>query len=396
MPTWTYIVNCWISDRSLPFLSFTAPMKIHLPSILALALAIATPISNAADEKKRKPRPAPVVSPTIHEDSRVTFRIQAPNAESVSVSGEMHKGKAEMTKDDKGIWSVTLDAVEPGLYGYSINVDGVKMLDPGNPQLKPGRSPRTSILHVAGDRIFDFKDVAHGTVHHHSYRSAPIDRFREMKLYTPPGYETGDAKYPVLILQHGHGDSFASWTGYGKAQWIFDNLIAEGKAEPMIVVMLDGHPIASSYGNGRDPANTEELRRDLLDAALPMVEKLYRVKPGRENRAIVGLSMGGLHSLTIGLNELNTFAWVGAFSAAIPELDAVKTIFEDSSETNKALNLLWIACGKDDFLLKENEKMIAALEEAGIEHEWHLTEGSHAWPIWRGYLADFAPLLFKK
>jgi enterochelin esterase family protein len=374
-------------------------MKIHLlPSLLAVAIAaaIAAPISNAADEKKRNPRPAPVVSPTIHDDGRVTFRVQAPDAEKVSVSGEMYKGKAEMTKDDKGIWSVTLDAVEPGLYGYSLSIDGVKMLDPGNSQLKPGRSPRTSILHIPGDQIFDFKDVAHGTVHHHSYHSKPIDRFRELNVYTPPGYETGGADYPLLVLQHGHSDSFDSWAGYGKAHWILDNLIAEGKAEPMIVVMLDGHPIASSYGNGRDAANTEELRRDILEAALPMMEKLYRVKAGRDNRAIVGLSMGGLHSLTIGLNELDTFAWVGAFSAAAPETAAVSVALGNSEETNKALDLLWIACGKDDFLLKENQKFIAALEEAGIAHQWHLTEGSHAWPIWRGYLADFAPLLFKK
>ena len=163
----------------------------------------------------------------------------------------------------------------------------------------------------------------------------------------------------------------------------------------MIVVMLDGHPIPESYGGGRSPENTEELRRDLMEVALPMVEKLYRLKGGRENRAIAGLSMGGGHSLTIGLNELDTFAWIGAFSAGVPGPERVESATRDVDRTNDQLELLWIACGKEDFLLDENKKLIAFLEGQGIEHEWHLTEGGHSWPIWRGYLADFAPLLFR-
>jgi enterochelin esterase-like enzyme len=370
---------------------------LHRFALLAVVLAVFAPFARAADEKKpaRKARPAPVVSPTIHEDGSVTFRIKALNAEDVSVSGEMISGKVAMTRGEGGLWSATLDAVEPGLYGYSFTIDGVKMVDPGNPQLKPMRSPRTSVLHIPGENDYDFLDVPHGTVHSHGYYSESIDRFREMRVYTPPGYETDDDEYPLLVLQHGHSDCFATWTDYGKAHWILDNLIASGKAESMIVVMLDGHPIPESYGGGRSPANTEELRRDLMEVALPMVEKLYRVKAGRKNRAIAGLSMGGAHSLTIGLNELDRFAWVGAFSAGVPGREQLEAATRDIEKTNEQLELLWIACGEDDFLLSENKKLISTLEEYGIDHEWHLTEGGHSWPVWRGYLAEFAPLLFR-
>lgn len=368
--------------------------KISTFSLIAALVALSCTSLEAQKKKStRRARSAPVTSPTIHDDGKVTFRIKAPNAKSVSVTGEA--GKHIMERDEDGIWSVTADTVAPGLYGYSINVDGVSMVDPGNMNLKPGRSPKTSILYIAGKSSYDFQDVPHGTVHYHGYHSKPIDKVREMQVYTPPGYETSKEDYPLLVLQHGHSDSFASWFGYGKAHWILDNLIASGKAKPMIVVMADGHPIPESYGNGRDPANTEELRLDLMEAALPMVEKLYRVKPGRENRAIVGLSMGGLHSLTIGLNELDNFAWVGAFSAAVPKQEEVKVALGDGAKANGQLKLLWIACGKDDFLLGENKSFVESLKKSGIDHEFLITEGKHSWPVWRGYLADFAPKLFR-
>ena len=364
-------------------------------SLLLAAIVFVSLIDAGAAEEKKKKRPAPVVSPTIHDDGSVTFRIEAKGAEKVSLAGDVTPGgKVDLSKGENGVWSVTLETVVPGMHGYSFTVDGVKMLDPGNPKLKPMRSPKTSILYLPGDAPYDFKDVPHGTVHYHGYHSQPINRFREMKVYTPPGYETGDESYPVLVLQHGHSDSFATWTEFGNAHWILDNLIAEGKAKPMIVVMLDGHPIPESYGDGRSEANTEELRKDLMEAALPMVEKMYRVKEGRENRAIAGLSMGGLHSLTIGLNELDTFSHIGAFSAAVPSVGAVSDAFADGEKTNQQLKLFWIAIGKDDFLLGENKKTIAALDEAGIDYEYHLTEGGHSWPVWREYLAEFAPLLF--
>ena len=365
---------------------------------LPFALLVSTvfiPLSGAAEKKKRKPRPAPIISPTIHEDNSVTFRISAPKAESVSVRGEMADKPLALEKNDSGLWTGTLAEVKPGIHGYSFVVDGVSIVDPGNPSLKPMRSPKTSVLHIPGDNDFDFKNVPHGTVHGHDYHSEAIDRFRQMRVYTPPGYETGSERYPVLVLQHGHSDGFATWTDYGKAHWILDNLIAEDRAVPMIVVMLDGHPIPESYGDGRSTNNTDELRRDLVEVALPMVDENYRTRPGRENRAIAGLSMGGLPALTIGLSHLDTFSTIGSFSGAIPKMEVIEPAFSDPDATNKALDLLWIACGKEDFLLDENKELIAALEENGIAHEWLLTEGSHAWPVWRGYLADFAPQLFR-
>ncbi|MEM7143602.1 MAG: alpha/beta hydrolase-fold protein [Verrucomicrobiota bacterium] len=378
-------------------------MPTH-PTPLTLILALiltGTPISladdhnNKNDPKPRRSRPAPVVSPIFHDDNKITFQIKAPNAKDVVLSGEMTQGRVPMTKNDDGLWSTILESVTPGIYGYAFTIDGVKVVDPGNPNLKPQRAPRTSVLYVPGDNTYDFKDVPHGTVHQHDYFSEPIDRFRQLRVYTPPEYETSDKAYPLLVLQHGHSDTFATWTTYGKAHWTLDNLIAAGEAEPMIIVMLDGHPIPESFGGGRSAANTDELRRDLLETVLPMIEQRYRVKPGRENRAIAGLSMGGYHSLSIGLNNLDTFAWIGAFSAAIPERKDVAAALDHPDQTNDQISLLWIACGKDDFLLDENELAIAELEKSGIDHEWHLTEGNHSWPVWRDYLAVFAPRLFK-
>lgn len=360
------------------------------------AIALLFSFSAAEEKKKRKPRPAPVVSPTIHEDHSVTFRISAPKAESVSVRGEMTDKQVELEKDEKGLWTGTIPTVEPGIYGYSFVIDGVSIVDPGNQFIKPMQSPKTSILHIPGDHDFDFKDVPHGTVHSHDYHSEPIDRFRQLRVYTPPGYETGNAPYPVLVLQHGHSDKFATWTDFGKAHWILDNLIAENRAVPMIVVMLDGHPIPESYGDGRSTDNIEELRRDLVEAVLPMIEEKYRTKPGRKNRAIAGLSMGGLHALTIGFNHLDLFSTIGSFSGAIPEAQAIEPALGNPDRTNKALELLWIACGKEDRLLDENEELVELLREKDIDHEWLLTEGGHSWPVWRGYLADFAPLLFRE
>ncbi len=371
------------------------PMMFRFLASTLLALSICT-VSLSGAETKKKKRPPPIVSPQILEEGKVTFQIKAPEANQVSVSGEMTEGRVPMNRDSDGIWRVTLEGLTPGIYGYSFVVDGNSRIDPGNSQIKPMRSPKTSILHLTGDNAYDFKDVPHGTVHSHAYHSKPIDRFREMRVYTPPGYENSDASYPLLVLQHGHSDSFATWTTYGKAHWILDNLIAEGKAKPMIVVMLDGHPIPESYGNGRSPENTEELRKDLLEVVLPRVAEQYRVLPGRENRAIAGLSMGGLHALTVGFSELDTFSTIASFSGAIPEGSFWEEVLGDTEKVNSSLDLLWIACGKQDFLLEGNKEFIAMLEKRKIEHEWLLTEGGHSWPIWRDYLTQLVPRLFQK
>ncbi|HEY6226171.1 MAG TPA: alpha/beta hydrolase-fold protein [Verrucomicrobiae bacterium] len=352
------------------------------------AEAVSVTSTNAAVRRRVD---APIRSPEISADRKVTFRLRAPKANEVALQGQWKDGRATMTKGTNDVWSVTVGPIEAGIWEYSFNVDGLTMIDPGNTWIKPQREPRSSILHVVGEppKIWDFQDVPHGTVHSHTYRSKAVGRLREMAVYTPPGYEHGTKKYPLLVLQHGSGDNQATWVVHGKAHWIIDNLIAQKKGEPMVVVMLDGH--AGSPGLGGN--NTEMFEKDLLEDVLPFVEETYRVKKGPENRGIVGLSMGGGQSLTVGLKHLDKFAWVGGFSSATPNKETVEKTLTDPN-TNKKLKLLWIGVGKDDFLLKRNEEFVAMLKENNIKHEWDVTEGNHSWPVWRNYLAVFVPKLF--
>lgn len=368
------------------------PLAVALASLAVLdCFAADAPSATSTNAAVRRRQDAPIRSPEIAQDRKVTFRLRVPKANEVVLQGQWKDGRAAMTKGTNDVWSATVGPIDAGVWEYSFNVDGVTMIDPANTWIKPMREPRTSILHVVGEppKIWDFQDVPHGTVHSHTYRSKAVGRLREMSVYTPPGYERGSKKYPLLVLQHGAGDNQATWTVHGKAHWIIDNLIAQKKAEPMVVVMLDGH--AGSPGLGGN--NTDLFEKDLLQDALPIVEETYRVKKGAENRGIVGLSMGGGQSLTVGLNHLDQFAWVGGFSSATPNKETVEKTLTDPN-TNKKLKLLWIGCGKDDFLLKRNEEFIAMLKENNISHDWQLTEGNHSWPVWRDYLAMFVPKLF--
>jgi enterochelin esterase family protein len=381
------------------------PMKrmYLLPCVLlamaAAAMAGESPTTNAPARGGGRGRggQAAVRSPEISADRQVTFRIRAARASEVRVNGQWPNGSAAMTNGSNDVWSVTVGPVEPGVWEYSFNVDGLGMIDSANPWIKPMREPRTSILHLPGNppRTWDFQDVPHGVVRTHTYRSKVLERLRYLSVYTPPRYdqETG-ARFPVLYLQHGSGDNQDTWTVHGKAHWILDNLIAQGKAKPMVVVMMDGHA-AVAGGGGAQNNNTILFERDLMEEVKPFIESNYRVKTDAANRAIVGLSMGGGQSLTIGLNHTDLFAWVGGFSSAVPSNDAVAGALIDSKVTNERLKLLWIGCGREDFLLQRNEQFIATLKEKGINHEWHLTDGNHSWPVWRNYLAEFGPKLFQ-
>ncbi len=344
----------------------------------------------------RRPGNMPLRSPEIGADRTVTFRIRAPKASQVVLNGQWPQGRVPMVAGTNGVWSVTTGPIDPGVWEYSFIVDDVAMIDPANPALKPMREPRTSILHLPSTppAAYDYQDVPHGTVHVQSYWSKPLGRLRSMEVYTPPGYENRTSKsYPVLYLQHGSGDNQSTWVAHGQAHWILDNLIARKRAVPMIVVMLDGHAAIPGTPGGGD--NTSLFERDLLEAALPLVESTYRTKTGARNRAIVGLSMGGGQSLSIGLNHTEDFAWVGGFSAAPPSADAVAVPLKESARTNQRLKLLWIAVGQDDFLRERNEQFIATLKSSGIRYDWKLTPGNHSWPVWRDYLTEFLPLLFR-
>ena len=361
-------------------------MRLQVVGILILTGTLASPTYGQRQSQ----------SPEIAPDGKVTFRLRAANANGVEVVGQWPEGRQSMVKGANDVWQVTVGPVPPGVWEYSFRVDGMSMIDPGNSAIKPMRSPRTSILHLPGEPplAHDFQDVPHGAVHLHTYRSKSLGRLRELAVYTPPNYqEDRDREFPTLYLQHGSGDNHLTWTVHGKAHWIVDNLISQRRAKAMVIVMMDGH--ASPPGAGRG-ANTEYFEKDLLQDVIPFVEANYRVQRDAANRAIVGLSMGGGQSLTIGLNHTDTFAWVGGFSSSAPRGDAVSRAMADPEQTSKRLKLLWIACGKDDFLLSRNTAFVDQLKERGVEHQWYLTEGNHSWPVWRTYLAEFVPELFQQ
>lgn len=348
--------------------------------------------------------PAPVISPEVHPDRRVTFRLNAPHAQKVELRRE---GAAPVTmeKDERGIWSVTVGPLEPDLYSYSLVADGVAVPDPSNHLMKPNLLSPQSMVHVPGPSSLPWElgEVPHGVLHRHFYRSAIVGDNRDLFVYTPPGYERASRRtYPVLYLLHGYSDDAGAWTAVGRAHIILDNLIAQGRAKPMLVVMPLGYgapEIARRGGPGlRDPStwrrNIERFRDALLKEVIPLVENHYRVSRQRVQRAIAGLSMGGTQSLFIGLNALDTFAYIGAFSSGglLPDYDA--TFPELDAKANEKLRLLWIACGAEDRLIEGNRKLLEWLKSKGVRYEWQETSGAHTWMVWRRYLAEFAPRLF--
>jgi len=341
----------------------------------------------------------PLISPEVGKAGEVVFRVKAANAQEVALRGQWDREQVPMSKDADGVWSITVPTIKPGVWEYSFVVDGMSMIDPANPAQKPQRTSTASILHIPGTPalVWDFQDVPHGTVHQHSYLSKSLGRRREMWVYTPPGYETDlKAIYPLLVLQHGSGDRHDGWVTHGKAHWILDNLIHERKALPMIVVMIDGHPLGMVPREMADlrAKSLEAFKTELMSEALPIVQGAYRVSQKREDRAIAGLSMGGWQSLSTGMTNLKQFAAIGSFSGAVDEKE-IQTALDDPEGTNSKMKLLWIACGEKDFLLERNEQLISTLKTKGIQHEWRLTPGDHSWPVWRDYLAEFAPKLFR-
>jgi len=373
-------------------------MRLSLLPLLALALIAPRVLAQTPAPAPAPPRPKRILSPEIAEDHHVTFRVRAPQAQAVELRGQWTTDKLALAKDEEGVWSLTTGPVEAGVWEYSVIIDGLTMIDPANSVMKPQRFPSASILHIPGTppNVWDFQDVPHGAVHQHTYLSKALGRPRDCVIYTPPGYETDTTRtYPLLVLQHGSGDNQQTWVTHGKANWILDNLIAQGKARPMIILMIDGHPLGAFPREGSDRTKAMEAFRDeLFQDAIPLTEARYRVEKDAAHRAIAGLSMGGWQSLSIGLSSLDRFGAIGSFSGAPPEESFVAPAFADVAGTNQHLKLLWIAVGKDDFLREKNELFVARLTEAKVNHEWHVTEGAHSWPVWRGYLAEFAPKLF--
>ena len=369
-----------------------------------------------------------VSSPQVNDDKTVTFRLAAPQADTVQVTGDFlpsekvqtpmgevdGPGTALLTKNEEGVWSFTTSSLAPELYSYAFIVDGFKTTDPANPFLIRDVASVTNIFIVPGEQadLYRVQDVPHGTVASRWYDAKELGFDRKLSVYTPPGYESSTTEYPVLYLLHGAGGDEEAWLSLGRAAQILDNLIAQGKAEPMLVVMPNGNvgqdaaPGAGSDGFYTPQFMTPETMNGKYEAQfmdiVAFIEANYRVMADKAHRAIAGLSMGGYHSMHISRFYPNTFDYVGLFSAAImPREDkSDKGVYANFDETLKAQNengyeLYWIGIGKTDFLYEANTAFRKQLDQMDMPYEYMETEGGHIWRNWRVYLSEFVPLLFE-
>ena len=380
-----------------------------LASLALTSSALAQPAPAAS--RGRGPQGPQVTSPEVAADHHITFRILAPKAESVKLSAGDIPGNgqgAEMTKGTNGVWEVTIGPIDPGAYRYNFNVDGVSVIDPRNAATRESNNNVWSLVCVPGSDFMDTRDVPHGAVAAVTYYSKTLQRFRRMHVYTPPGYELGQGKFPVFYLLHGAGDSDDAWTSVGRAGFIMDNLIAAGSAKPMIVVMPAGHTRAFGFGGGGARPSTDEFVHDFLDDIVPCVEKNYRVYTDGANRAIAGLSMGGGQTINIAIPHLEQFAYVGVYSSGVFGIvprgtndvpqgpsweEQHKTVLDDAS-LKKGLKLFWFSTGKDDFLVPTTRATVEMFKKHGFEPVYTESPGAHTWINWRNYLNEFAPKLF--
>ncbi len=350
-------------------------------------------------------------SPEVNADRTVTLRFRAPEATSVQLVGEILQGQPPrpMVKGEDGVWTITVGPLPPEIWIYNFRVHGVDVVDTSNPAIKPTPPGQTmsSFVQVPGDQpaFYDSRAVPHGEVRMVLYESKAMGVTRWLWIYTPPGYDRSAGKYPVLYLLHGNGEAQNGWVMNGRANIILDNLIADRKARPMIVVMPQGHALQGANVGPlvRIPGETgmfsDRFPKDLLEEVIPLVERNYRAIPGADNRAIAGLSMGGGQALNIGLNHPGTFGWVLGFSAAVGEQmmdteQAFKTVLADPAAVNRALRLLWVSCGRQDFLYQANRAFVDTLQAKGLKVTYKESEGSHVWSVWRNNLYETAQMLF--
>jgi enterochelin esterase-like enzyme len=407
----------------------SALVPIERP-LAATAAAIAP-----AQAPARAGASAPVViSPEVQPDRRVTFRILAPEAQTVElrspgdIPGIGGRGVAppQLTKNADGIWERTVGPLPAGAYRYVFTVNGLTVVDSRNPATSQTNTTVYSLAVVPGSDVFDTKNVPHGAVASVYYNSTALGGIRRMHVYTPPGYETSRERYPVLYLLHGAGDVDDSWSSVGRAGFILDNLIAANKAKPMIVAMPAGHvngagaalgaqvPAAAAQGMPGIGAGPDPFAEDFLADLLPYIEKHYRVLTDRQSRAIAGLSMGGNQTLNIAIPHLEKFAYVGVFSSGIisgargaaPSAETPSAAFGegwekqnlaalDNAPKKRGLSLLWFSTGKDDGLIATTRSTVELLKKHGFKPVFLESEGAHTWLNWRDYLSAFASQLFQ-
>ena len=389
-------------------------MKNSIKSIVAICMMVLLmPVAALAQQALWGG--SKLISPEIHENKTVTFRIKAPKAVKVQVLGDfLSKGVADLVENKEGVWEYTTpEPLAPELYSYALVVDGLKVNDPNNVYMIRDVATVNNIFIVGGERadLYKVNKVPHGSVAKVWYHSPSLGIDRRMTVYTPAGYETSGKRYPVFYLLHGMGGDENAWSELGRAAQILDNLIAQGKAEPMIVVMTNGNadleaaPGESSLGYMPPTTRLGKTMEGSFETHFPevvkFIDKNYRTKANKKNRAIAGLSMGGFHSLHISKQYPDMFDYVGLFSAAImPGKNATSPVYKDMEgklklQFAKKPALYWIAIGKTDFLYKANREYRKLLDEKGYPYEYFENEDGHIWRNWRIYLTEFTPKLFK-
>jgi enterochelin esterase family protein len=379
-----------------------SPCRISLAAALTVAAVLCQQAPNSWENQRNLPR-----SPEVHPDRTVTFRLFAPDAHEVLLVGApiiaVTKGPKAFTKDDKGRWSVTIGPLPPGYYNYGFAVDGgIRSPDPSNPNVEVRRWGHTSYFDVPGDspQIQEVQQVPHGTVHINTYDSKSLGTTRNVYVYTPPGYEQSNAKYPVLYLLHGSGLVEEAWISAGRANIIVDNLLAQGKVRPMVLVMPYGHVARAmadepdrGAGRGGGPGTQPDgFEKDLIGDVMPLIDKTYRVLTDRDHQAIAGLSMGGGQAMQVGLRHPELFSSIATFSGSIPyrgDLDKM-----DGAFLNQKFKVLWVGCGTDDPAFNSNKAIGDLLEAKKVHHVFRASGGEHIWPVWQLYLSEFTPLLF--
>jgi enterochelin esterase family protein len=380
-----------------------------LPAALLLSFVPATAQTPAATSTPAATPPA-LQTHQINADGSITFRYKNAGATKVELRTDAPVSTTKMVRGADGVWSVTTKPAPPEIYGYGFSVDGTAILDPRNNDVRHNLLAATSEVTVPAvpPAPWELTDIPHGRVATylmttHVAQHLPADQ-EEYLVYTPPHYDARHhAGYPVLYLLHGWSDSADGWVGVGRANLILDSLIAQGKAVPMIVVMPAGYGdydfVKNSHNawqdHSRPSANTQLFTQMLLTEIMPAVERDYAVAPGRNNRAIAGLSMGGLESLSVGLNNTEKFAYVGGFSA-VASKDALDDKLATLTQEKANLKLLWVACGESDGLYPQNQRFTAWAKTQGLPVTAVVTPGAHTWVVWRDNLLHFAPLLFQK